>query len=164
MYSVIKINSKFSTQSNVIFTLNHVINIELLLLIPVLKKCEVFCVANKYITMKRFEYLPCIKDSFPKSVFNHHLLIIGNTMLDVSKRIKLCRCSFKKILFWLDKCFEFITYSQCACTYAQLVLDICNIITQDKQPYRVLMVLLFCSYSINILKQRIIDKNETDVR
>lgn len=70
-------------------------------LITVLKKCEVFCVANKYITMKRFEYLPCIKDSFPKSVFNHHLLIIGNTTLDVSKRIKLCICSLKKYSFGL---------------------------------------------------------------
>lgn len=70
-------------------------------LIMVFKKCEVFCVVNKYIIMKRFEYLFCIKDLFFKSVFNYYLLIIGNIMFDVLKRIKLCRCSFKKYFFGL---------------------------------------------------------------
>lgn len=86
MYLVIKINLKFLIQLNVIFILNYVINIEFLFLILVFKKCEVFCV---------------VKDLFFKSVFNYYLLIIGNIMFDVLKRIKLCRCSFKKYFFGL---------------------------------------------------------------
>lgn len=56
----------------------------------------------------------------------------------------------ENILFWLDKCFEFITYRQCVGIYAYLVLNTYDIITQDKQPFKILMALLFGSHSIKI--------------